>query len=153
VINGREAAAGEVLVRFARQPAETERLAIERDADAAESEPVGPAFRRMRSRTLDVAALIASVRRRAIVEYAEPNYLYHITNSPNDPGFSGRQWNFSALDMPRAWDINPGARASIIVAVVDTGITRTWSRSSLRRDGHRISIWRRTCGARRRPSA
>src|SRR4249919_3664943 len=48
VINGREAAAAEVLVRFARQPDETERLAIERDADAAESEPIGPAFRRMR---------------------------------------------------------------------------------------------------------
>jgi serine protease len=29
----------------------------------------------------------------------------------------------TALDMPRAWDINPGATDTIIAAVVDTGIT------------------------------
>src|SRR5215470_2029296 len=90
-INGREAVAGEVLVRFARQPVDTERLAIEQDADAVESEPVGPVLRRLRSRSLDVAALIASLRRRAIVQYAEPNYLWHATISPNDPQF-GNLW-------------------------------------------------------------
>jgi len=53
-INGRDAAAREVLVRFVRQPADAEQLAIERDADADESEPVGPVLRRLRSRSLDV---------------------------------------------------------------------------------------------------
>ena len=57
------------------------------------------------------------------VEYAEPNYLYHTTATPNDPSFSARQWNFRALDLPRAWDINPGASGEFIVAVIDTGIT------------------------------
>ncbi len=69
------------------------------------------------------------------VAYAEPNYIRHYRLTPNDPGFSLRQWNFPAIDLPRAWDINPGANASIIVAVVDTGITtvtqtfttRTWN--------------------------
>jgi serine protease len=56
------------------------------------------------------------------VEYAEPNYLRHLHTAPNDPSFS-RQWNFSALDVPRAWDINPGATSDQVVAVLDTGLT------------------------------
>ena len=78
------------------------------------------------------------------VEFAEPNYIYKVTpramrgmvalserdvllqsraTIPNDPGFSARQWNFSALDMTRAWDISPGGKSTVIAAVVDTGIT------------------------------
>lgn len=72
------------------------------------------------------------------VEYAEPNYLIrlkpmrqgepldvgdaHPARTPNDPVYED-QWNFSVLDMPRAWDINPGANAEMVVAVVDTGVT------------------------------
>jgi serine protease len=61
------------------------------------------------------------------VEFAEPNYLRRPTSTPNDPSYSSRQWNFQALDLPRAWDISPGANSSIVVAVVDTGVTTTTS--------------------------
>jgi serine protease len=58
------------------------------------------------------------------VLYAQPNYLRHKnTAPPNDTGYGPRQWNLQALDMPRAWDINPGAKPNIIIAIVDTGIT------------------------------
>jgi serine protease len=67
--------------------------------------------------------LAAQLNTQPEVAYAEPNYLYHPHTTPNDPGFSSRQWNFAALDMPRAWDINAGGTASLIVAVIDTGIT------------------------------
>lgn len=40
---------------------------------------------------------------------------------PNDEFFE-RQWNFDALDLPRAWDINDGASDQIVVAVLDTGL-------------------------------
>lgn len=56
------------------------------------------------------------------VEYAEPNYLRRFMVTPRDPSFS-RQWNFTAIDLPKAWDINPGANANTVVAVVDTGVT------------------------------
>jgi serine protease len=56
------------------------------------------------------------------VEYAQPNWLRRLDATPNDPGLS-RQWNFTAIDMPRAWDINPGAGADVVVAVVDSGVT------------------------------
>jgi serine protease len=59
------------------------------------------------------------------VLYAEPNYLRHKDSTPNDTGFAPRQWNLTALDFPRAWDINPGANPTMIVAIVDTGITTT----------------------------
>ncbi len=55
------------------------------------------------------------------VEYAQPRYLNHPMFTPNDPLYS-RQWNFPAIDMERAWDINPGATSKIVVAVLDTGV-------------------------------
>jgi serine protease len=59
------------------------------------------------------------------VLYAHPNYLRHIDKVPNDPGYSS-QWNFDAINMTLAWDINWGATAGknkVIVAVLDTGFT------------------------------
>ena len=55
------------------------------------------------------------------VEYAQPRYRVRPLLVPNDPLYS-RQWNFSAIDMERAWDINPGATSNIVVAVIDTGV-------------------------------
>jgi serine protease len=55
------------------------------------------------------------------VEYAQARYLVHPMFVPNDPLYS-RQWNYTALDMEHAWDINPGATPSIIVAVLDSGV-------------------------------
>jgi len=73
------------------------------------------------------------------VLYAEPNHIRRRTSTPNDTGYGPRQWNLQSLDMPKAWDINPGAAASIIVAIVDTGITTenttrtvaTWNGSAI----------------------
>jgi serine protease len=71
----------------------------------------------------DATILAAQLNTQPEVAVAEPNYLYRTSGTPNDPGFAQRQWNLTALDMPRAWDINPGANDSLIVAVVDTGMT------------------------------
>jgi serine protease len=40
---------------------------------------------------------------------------------PNDE-FHQLQWNFDAINMPAAWEINPGATNDVIVAVIDTGL-------------------------------
>ena len=40
---------------------------------------------------------------------------------PNDE-FHHLQWNFDAISLPVAWQINPGARNDVIVAVVDSGL-------------------------------
>ena len=40
---------------------------------------------------------------------------------PNDE-FHKLQWNFDAIHLPAAWQINKGARTDVVVAVVDTGL-------------------------------
>lgn len=71
----------------------------------------------------DSRILVDQLREQPEIEYVEPNYLYRFNTTPNDPSFDSRQWNLTALDLPRAWDINGGATSSITVAVLDSGIT------------------------------
>jgi serine protease len=88
----------------------------------------------------DANAMAASLRTQPEVQYAEPNYIRrHRATTPNDPGYGLRQWNLKLIDMPDAWDISPGGSASVIVAVVDTGVTvanntttvQTWNGTSI----------------------
>jgi subtilisin family serine protease len=82
--------------------------------------------------------LAQQMREQPEVEYAQPNYLRRPAATPNDPSYGTRQWNFTAIDLPRAWDINDGA-AGITVAVVDSGVTNvnasyvapTWNGSAI----------------------
>ena len=69
----------------------------------------------------DPEAAAAVLRARSDVEYAQPRYRNHAMSRPNDPLYSN-QWNFPAIDMERAWDIQPGATSDIIVAVLDSGV-------------------------------
>ncbi len=63
--------------------------------------------RALRTRTEVISASL-NYRRRPL--QVQPNdELYHL------------QWNFPAINMPLAWQINPGARSEVIVAVIDTG--------------------------------
>jgi serine protease len=58
------------------------------------------------------------------VAYAQARYRARPLLRPNDP-FYALQWNLPALELERAWDINPGASPSVIVAVVDSGVAYT----------------------------
>jgi serine protease len=69
----------------------------------------------------DPEAVAAALSARPDVQYAQASYRVHATYKPNDTYYD-RQWNFPAIDLERAWDINPGASSSIIVAVLDTGV-------------------------------
>ena len=69
----------------------------------------------------DPEAAAAVLRARPDVEYAQPRYRNYAMSKPNDPLYAN-QWNFPAIDMERAWDIQPGATSEIIVAVLDSGV-------------------------------
>lgn len=69
----------------------------------------------------DVEMMAQKLRARPDVEYAQPRYVSHAMFRPNDEHFS-LQWNMRDLDMERAWDVQPGASSSIIVAVLDSGV-------------------------------
>jgi serine protease len=69
----------------------------------------------------DAERAAALLRERPEVEYAQPRYRNYAMARPNDPLYAN-QWNFPAIDMERAWDIQPGATADVIVAVLDSGV-------------------------------
>jgi serine protease len=76
------------------------------------------------AREPDAHVLAGQLRLQPDVLWAEPNYLRRPHRlQPTDPGFAPLQWNMRAIDMPRAWDINPGGSADLIVAIVDSGVT------------------------------
>lgn len=69
----------------------------------------------------DPEAVATALSARPDVDWAQPRYRVAERFVPNDPLYP-RQWNFQALDMERAWDINRGASSQIIVAVLDSGL-------------------------------
>src|SRR5262245_8366280 len=70
----------------------------------------------------DAEAAAAALRERDDVEYAQPAYLMHTMLVPNDPRYKQYQWNLPLIDMEKAWDIQPKAGDSIVVAIIDTGV-------------------------------
>src|SRR5206468_3011118 len=90
---------------------------------------------RARSRSKNVAALIAILSARREVQYVEPNYIVYTTREPNDPRFPelwglrniGQTINGTPgtpgadIGAPAAWDLALGSR-NTVVGVVDTGI-------------------------------
>ncbi|MGZ6124928.1 MAG: S8 family peptidase, partial [Myxococcales bacterium] len=65
------------------------------------------------------AAVLAELRRRPDVIWAEPVVRYQGLWVPDDPDFS-KQWHLKAAGAERAWDATRGE--GVTVAVIDTGI-------------------------------
>jgi len=72
----------------------------------------------------DAEALADTLQNDPAVEYAQADYRLHRMFVPNDPNYR-LQWNFPMIDIERAWDLQPAAGSSIVVAVLDTGIAYT----------------------------
>lgn len=131
--------AGEILVKFrdGSRPADQARaLSVLRSVDTTQSRWIGEVLLVDAPGEPDASRAAAVVATQPEVEWAQPNWLRRYRATPNDPTYAS-QWNFAAIDMPRAWDINPGASANIKVAVLDTGVTaitqtfsfKTWTGS------------------------
>ena len=67
-----------------------------------------------------LARVLALTRCPALTR-AEPNHRRQALVAPNDPRYRD-QWHYPLLRLPEAWDVTTGS-ASVIVAVIDTGIT------------------------------
>jgi len=55
------------------------------------------------------------------VRWAEPDLPFHAAEVPDDPDYP-KQWNLGKISMPQAWDIAGGGKASVTIAVVDSGV-------------------------------
>lgn len=68
--------------------------------------------------------LLAALKARGEVEYAEPDTPMYALSTPNDPSYP-QQWHYfeptGGLNLPSAWDLATGTGA--VVAVLDTGKT------------------------------
>ena len=139
IVNGHQAVAGEVLVRFA----DTSGLAsvqesIEQIA-ATENVAVGRrGLRRIRSQARNVEQLLVHFRAQPGVVFAEPNYIVHAIATPNDARFA-ELWGLlntgqrvggslgvpgADISAPSAWAQSTGSRAHV-VGIIDSGIDYT----------------------------
>jgi subtilisin family serine protease len=118
---------GEVIVRYAAGSGATARKA----AIAARKGRVARELRLAHTVVVElpagtsVAAAAKALTADPAVEYAEPNYLYRIASTPNDPLFP-RLWGLhqasdADIDAPEAWVLTTGSQ-SVVVAVIDTGV-------------------------------
>ena len=67
-----------------------------------------------------VQAALSAYRASNLVQYAHQAVYMHTQAIPNDSLYP-QQWDLPLINMPGAWDLTTGS-ASVIVAVVDTGI-------------------------------
>jgi serine protease len=114
-------ARGAVIVKF--KDGSTSRVSAMREVEGlGMTRPAWADFELMRiPMDADPEAAAAALAGRPDVEYAQPRYVNYPMLRPNDQ-FYPQQWNFPAIDMERAWDIQPGASSSVTVAVLDSGV-------------------------------
>jgi len=135
-INGQDAAAGQVIVKF-RKSVSTEHIksalrVLDTDIDVLVG---GAGARLIRSKSRSASSLVNELSQRLDVEYVEPNYVAYGGAVPNDSQYS-QLWNlkntgqfiagFSGVpnaDVKAevAWDFGTG-NTNTVIAVIDTGI-------------------------------
>ncbi len=139
-VDGRDAAAGEVLLKLRASWSPRDLVDINGLANAESVTPLGrTGMRRLRSRSRDARALVRLLANHPAVAYAEPNYIVHTFADPPDPlapqlwGLQnvGQAVNNGLAGQPgadihaaEAWDVSVGSTAHV-VAVIDTGIDYT----------------------------
>jgi serine protease len=119
---------GEVLVKFrpgaqAWQQASVLRV-LRTEVNSGNSRWIGDVLHIRSAEITDPEHASFLLRNQPEVLYAHPNYIRRNKSVPNDTNYS-IQWNFQAINLPTAWDINPGGRTDVLVAVIDSGLTTT----------------------------
>ena len=69
----------------------------------------------------NVEAVVKALSKNPLVEYAEPNYLFSATWTPNDTYYQSVQYGPQTTYTNTAWDITRGS-SSQEIAVIDTGV-------------------------------
>jgi serine protease len=117
---------GEILVKFRDGTSVEQRSSALRvlrsSANGSNGQWIGDVLHLTHLGAEEPLGAAAAVARQPEVEFAEPNYIYHLQSIPNDPGFRD-QWNLDQINMPRAWEMNVSAGKDVVVGVLDSGLT------------------------------
>jgi subtilisin family serine protease len=123
----REHRAGRIVYRLAKGVPDSASASLEEKVHARSGKILWPGLMSMMQLPpeADLAAALATLNADPRVAYAQPSWIYHSINTPNDTDFS-YQWNMDQandadIDAPEAWDTATDA-TNAIVAVIDTGV-------------------------------
>jgi len=132
---------GEILVRFKAGIPERQVNALFNYAGARVflssrqyKNPIVPDLYWLKADDKKMSKVLSFLNSRPEVIYAEPNYIWKVVATPNDPDFS-KLWGLhnigqtggtpdADIDAPGAWNYTKGSK-SVIIAVVDTGVDYT----------------------------
>ena len=64
----------------------------------------------MRVAKSETLALLAKLRQRDDVEYAQLNYIFDFSLTPSDPLYP-QQWHYPPISLPSAWNLTTGSSA------------------------------------------
>lgn len=127
-LDGREAVADRIIVGFKSGVDDTEKDAVHRAVAGAQGVPLPIPLKRVDgdAQYVDVTgmpsleAAIQAYQADPRVRYAEPDYLMHPTEIPNNPAFA-QQYGMTKVQAPAAWDVTHGSPA-VKIAILDCGI-------------------------------
>ncbi|MBN1868323.1 S8 family serine peptidase [Candidatus Sumerlaeota bacterium] len=71
---------------------------------------------------VDIEAAIEAYEADPNVVYAEPNYVGTFCFVPSDPLYAQTSSDLGLIGVETAWDVQAGADASVVVAVIDSGV-------------------------------
>jgi flagellar hook assembly protein FlgD len=69
---------------------------------------------------IDLNNVIRDLKKDTNIEFIEPNYIYSVEYTPNDPNYN-LQWSLPKMKVDKAWDISTNSNSRTI-AIVDTGV-------------------------------
>ncbi|KKW14282.1 MAG: hypothetical protein UY52_C0031G0003 [Parcubacteria group bacterium GW2011_GWC2_49_9] len=123
---------GEVIVKYrvtsrARSAIDMYSLAARHGAQAEEVASQAGIAKLSVDASTDMVAYAASLMNDSAVEYAEPNYQYHVAALTVDDVRASELWGMDKISAQEAWDFYDNASASssageAVVAVIDTGV-------------------------------
>ncbi len=121
-VNSPEYVPGEVIVKYKESASEAAISSMHKQENAVVAkEYKKEGFDVVKVKGKSVEKAVQDYKKNPNVEYAEPNYIFHATWTPNDPYFNnGQQWGPQKIQAPAAWDISRGN--GVRIAIVDTGV-------------------------------
>jgi thermitase len=114
-------APGELIVKFKSGTSSSSMQALHSQTGVQVKETSKLGFQVLQFKNASVESMLKKYKQNPHVEYAEPNFYYHIAWTPNDPAFSAKQWGPQKIQVPQAWDITKSSNG-VKIAIVDTGV-------------------------------